>query len=102
MNLFSHTIGKALLQRAYDTQFSVIVETTVGIADAPVTAAAALARISLAPGAAVLVASALKPAGLFRMKSAALCNGAISTDFARVRAAVLPFMREGDIEPESL
>lgn len=70
-----------------------LVETTVGITDAPVTAAATLSRIASAPGSARLLAVALEPNGLLgRLMSAAACNVVIAPDVNRVHAALVPFL----------
>jgi hypothetical protein len=68
-----------------------LVETTVGITDAPAVAAGALARIAAAPTAASVVAAALTHEGLTRLQSAAACNAVIAADVSRVCALTAPF-----------
>lgn len=64
-----------------------VVETTVGITDAPTIAAAALARIAMAPGAAAATAAALG-GHLQRLLLCATSNAAVQADVDRIAKAV--------------
>lgn len=73
-------------------RLALIVETTVGITDAPSLAAATLARIASAPGAASATAAALEAGGglLQRLLSAGTFNTAVQADITRLAQALQP------------
>ena len=79
-------------------RLALIVETTVGITDAPSLAAATLARIASAPGAASATAAALDAGGgglLQRLLSAGTFNTAVQADIARLAQALQPAAASG-------